>query len=78
MRVTRALMDLSEGQELSEERRANVIERAHQLLRAWNLGYVVVETDRATDDLVQFAKDAFDLTLVASDGSRALYRTSLR
>lgn len=77
MRVTRALMDLSEGESLSDERRANVIERAHQLLPTWRLGYVVVETDRATDELVQFAKDAFGLTFVASDGPYTLYRTSL-
>ena len=77
MRVTRALIDLSEGQSLTDERRANAIERAHQLLRAWNLGYVVVNTDRASGDLIQFAKEAFDLTLVASDGRYQLYKTSL-
>lgn len=78
MRVTRALIDLSEGNTLSDTRRANVIARAHQLLSTWSLGYVVVNTDRASEDLVQFAKDAFDLTLVCSDGPYVLYKTSLR
>jgi hypothetical protein len=77
MRVTRALIDLSEGRSLSAEQRASAIERAHQLLRAWNLGYVVVNTDRAGEELIQFAKEAFDLTFVAADGSFQLYRTSL-
>jgi hypothetical protein len=77
MRVTRALMDLSEGESLTDERRASVVARAHELLRQWNLGYVVVERDRATDELVQFATDAFGLTFVASDGPYALYRTAL-
>ena len=77
MRVTRALIDLSEGQSITDERRANVIERAHQLLRAWNLGYVVVNSDRASEELIQFAKEAFDLTFVASDGPFQLYKTSL-
>jgi hypothetical protein len=77
MRVTRALIDLSEGQSLTDERRANAIERAHQLLRAWNLGYVVVNTDRASGDLIRFAKEAFDLTFVASDGRYQLYKTAL-
>ena len=77
MRVTRALIDLSEGQPLPDEQRANAIERAHQLLRAWNLGYVVVDRDRASEELIQFAKEAFDLTFVASDGRYQLYKTSL-
>jgi hypothetical protein len=77
MRVTRALMDLSEGESLTDERRASAITRAHELLRQWNLGYVVVETGRASDELVQFATEAFGLTFVASDGPYALYRTSL-
>lgn len=77
MRVTRALMDLSEGGTLSDERRANVVARARDLLRQWNLGYVVVETDRATEELVAFAKDAFGLTLVGTDGPYQLYKTAL-
>ena len=77
MRVTRALIDLSEGGSLSEERRANVVARARELLTTWNLGYVIVDTARASEDLVQFATDAFGLTAVAADGGYTLYRTSL-
>jgi hypothetical protein len=77
MRVTRALMDLSEGQELSDERRQNVINRAHEILPTLNLGYVVVNTETASEDLIEFARAAFDLTHVASDGPFVLYRTPL-
>jgi hypothetical protein len=77
MRVTSALIDLSEGQELSEERRQNVINRAHVIMPALNLGYVVVNTDTASEDLIEFARAAFDLTPVASDGPFVLYRTPL-
>ena len=77
MRVTRALIDLSEGRQLSDERRRNVINRAHEIMPVLNLGYVVVNTETASEDLIEFARAAFDLTPVASDGPFVLYRTPL-
>ena len=70
-------MDLSEGETLSDDRRATVIARARELIGNWKVGYMIVDTDRATSDLVNFAIDAFGLTLVASDGPYVLYRTAL-
>ena len=78
MRVTRALIDLSEGKSLDDTRRAEAVARARQLLPVWKLGYVVVDTERASEELVQFAEQAFGLTLVCSDGKYVLYRTSLQ
>jgi hypothetical protein len=76
-RVTRALLDLSEGRTLSDERRIALITRAHEIRSELNIGYVVVDTGRASDELVEFARAAFDLSLVASDGHYVLYRTPL-
>lgn len=76
-RVTRALMDLSEGLSLTDERRKNVIARARETMPSLNIGYVVVNTDDASAELVAFAREAFDLTLVGSDRNWVLYRTPL-
>jgi hypothetical protein len=77
MTVTGALLDLSEGRTLPDERRRRVIERAHEIVSRLNVGYVVVNTAHASGELVDFAREAFDLTLVASDGGLDLYRTPL-
>jgi hypothetical protein len=42
-----------------------------------NIGYVVVNTDMASEELISFALAAFDLTRVTSDGPHVLYRTPL-
>jgi hypothetical protein len=76
-RVTRALIDLCEGRTLTPERRAAVIRRAHDILPTLNIGYVIVNTSRASEDLIRFAHEAFDLTPVATEGERILFRTPL-
>ena len=76
-RVTSALIDLSEGRSLSDERRAAVIQRAHERLPELNIGYVVVNKLRASDELLHFAQQAFDLELVTTEGERMLFRTPL-
>jgi hypothetical protein len=75
--VTSALIDLSEGRSLTPERRAAVIRRAHDIRSTLNIGYVVANTSRASPELIQFARDAFDLTPVATEGDRVLFRTPL-
>jgi hypothetical protein len=75
--VTRALLELSEGRTLPEWQRQEVIGRTHEVMPRLNIGYVVVNTDLASEDLVSFAVAAFDLTRVASDGPYVLYRTPL-
>ncbi len=76
-RVTAALMDLSEGKTLTPERRADAVHRAHEMLAELNIGYVMVNTSRASPGLIEFARDAFDLELVATEGERLLFRTRL-
>lgn len=75
--VTAALIDLSEGRPLSDDRRAHAVRRAHEVLPQLNIGYVVVNRSRASGELIQFAHDAFDLEAVASEGERTLFRTPL-
>ncbi len=74
--VTSALMDLSEGQSLTPERRADVLRAAHDPDRMVRLGvgWVAVDTSRASPELEQFAIEAFDLTLIDRDGTWKLYR----
>ncbi len=76
-RVTAALIQLSEGRTLTAQRRAAAVKRAHEVLPALNIGYVVVNHSRASDELIQFAKEAFDLQQVATEGERTLFRTPL-
>jgi hypothetical protein len=75
--VTSALIDLSEGRSLTPERRAAVIRRAHDIQATLNIGYVVANTSRASAELIQFAREAFDLTPIAAEGDRLLFRTPL-
>ncbi len=76
-RVTRVLMDLSEGRLVSWWRRDTAIEQAHRLAATLGIGYVVVDAGSTSADLMEFAQAAFDLTRVASDGPYVLYRTPL-
>lgn len=77
IRLMRVLFDLSEGKELSEERLARAALTAAETLKQLNVGYVVINTSRASEQLVQFARSSMGLALVATDGSRELYKTSL-
>jgi hypothetical protein len=76
-RITAALIDLSEGRELTPERRAEAIRRAHDRLGQLNIGYVMVNRTRASEQLIQFAREAFDLQVVVTEGERTLFRTPL-
>jgi hypothetical protein len=75
--VTRMLMDLSERRPVDPWRQQAAIEQAHELMPILQIGYVVVDTDTTSEALAQFAREAFDLTRVASDGAYVLYRTPL-
>ena len=67
-RVTRVLLDLSEGRAVSWWRRDAAMEQAHELADTLGIGYVVVDTGATSADLMEFADAAFRLTRVASDG----------
>jgi hypothetical protein len=75
--VTRVLMNLSEGRFVSRRRRDAAVEQAHELAAALQIGYVVVDTETTSAELMEFARMAFDLTRVAADGHYVLYRTPL-
>lgn len=75
--VTRVLMDLSEGRPVSPWRTQAAIEQAHEFMPTLAIGYVVVDTDSTSAELMEFARAAFDLTRVASDGPYVLYSTPL-
>lgn len=77
MKVIRALMDLSEGRRINPARLEWFIERAHSVLPQQRIGYVVVDTTRASPELIAFARAAYDLQLVTTDGPQHLYRTEL-
>jgi hypothetical protein len=75
--ILRALMDLSEGVVLDDETRRRVIDLAHRRAERLNVGWVVIDTARASDDLIAFAQAAFDLESVASDQNWQLYTSRL-
>lgn len=74
MVVIGLLMDLSEGKTVSRDRVEAAIRRAHERRAFYNIGYVVIDRARASDELMTFALAAFDLQYVERDGSYELYR----
>jgi hypothetical protein len=72
-RFFRLLLDLSERRPVSAQRMERAIETALDEAPRLNIGYVIVDTSRASDQLVHFAQSALNLRLVATDGTQALY-----
>jgi hypothetical protein len=73
VRLFRLLFDLSENLPVSAERLESAIERAHDEAVALKIGYVIVDTTRASSQLVAFAKSALDLRQVATEEGQELY-----
>jgi hypothetical protein len=73
IRVFRVLFDLSERLPVSAERMEAAIEQAHIDAPGLQIGYVVVDTTRASAQLVEFARSALDLQLIATEQGQALY-----
>ena len=71
------LLDLSEGHPLDPARAAAALAKAAEVRAALEIGWVVVDRQRAGPELVDFAKRAFDLAFADSDGHWDLYRVSL-
>jgi hypothetical protein len=71
--VLDALMTLSEHRPLSaaQDRRARA--SADQFLARAQLGYLVVDTSRASSELLRFAEEIFGMRKIDEDGSRVLY-----
>jgi hypothetical protein len=72
-----ALLDLSEGRELDPATAAAALAEAPAFVSRRNVGYVVVNTTRASEALIAFATQAFGLTLVTVEGNEHLYQTAL-
>lgn len=69
-----ALLELSEGRELTPEHAARIRARATQFLTRATLGYVVINHARAPKPLIDFVTDAWHLEELERNGARVLYR----
>jgi hypothetical protein len=73
VRVLRVLMRLSEGRAVDAEMKAGALETARADAEKLRVGYVVVNRSRTSDELLEFAREAFAMRLVAADGEWELY-----
>ncbi|MDQ3213933.1 MAG: hypothetical protein M3Q85_14735, partial [Acidobacteriota bacterium] len=67
----------SEGRELDPAASARALAAGPEFVSRRNIGYVVANTSRASEELMVFSQRAFSLTLVAVEGDEHLYRTVL-
>ena len=72
--ILNALIELSEGRELSDDRRVALKSVAASFVHAARLGYVVVDRSRASPALIAFAIETLGLEKIATSGDRDLYR----
>jgi hypothetical protein len=73
-RVLDVLIRLSANPGLTVSSAERLTRGGRHFVRRANLGYVVIDRDRASDALVQFAKRAFGLELLERDGPFELYQ----
>jgi hypothetical protein len=73
----RVLLRLSEGTPVEPELFEAALAGADPIMRRLHLGYVVIDLRRSAPELRDFAKRAFQLSFVSTDGSRELYHTPL-
>ena len=76
--VLAALMALSEGRDVPAGDLDVAKRRGRTFVQAANLGYVVVDRQRAGPRLVDFAIEAMDLEKIGEAGDRELYRPRRR
>lgn len=72
------LVLLSEGLPVPDTLRARGMEIGPAFIRNQRVAYVVIHRDRASSDLVDFARRAFRLHHVASEGPLELYRPEIQ
>jgi hypothetical protein len=72
--VIRSLIRRSEGKPATILRPEIIRARGRAFVRRQRIGYVVIDTLRATSELREYAVHAFDLQLVAKGGGFELYR----
>ncbi len=73
MVVMGLLMDLSEGKTVPRDRVDAAIRRAHERRAFYKIKYVVFDRAKASKDLMDFARAAFDLQYMMKDGNFELY-----
>jgi hypothetical protein len=71
--VLRVLMRLSEGRMANAEMKSRALESAATDRERLGIGYVVVNRTRTSDELLEFARAAFDMRLMAVDREWELY-----
>jgi hypothetical protein len=72
--VLAALLDLSEGRQPSPGDRARALDRGQRFVDRLLMGYVIMDTARASPELRAFAVEAFGLVKIAESDGRELYR----
>ena len=71
----RVLMRLSEGTDVDDDLYARAFARAERTMDRLQIGYVVLDLNQCSPELIAFAKRAFHLSPVSSDEGLELYRT---
>jgi hypothetical protein len=69
------LLELSEGQPVDPGRLDEAVTRARARRKELNIGWIVVDSSRATPELLALCSRAFDLQWTAADGDWTIYRT---
>jgi hypothetical protein len=67
-RLMRVLLDMSAGEEIPQERFDRALLTSRSRIEGLNVKYVVINRDRATPQLEEFARRGFGMTEVAADG----------
>jgi len=73
----RVLIRYSEGTPVEDALLAAAIERGPRNVERLRIGYVVIDRNRSSAELIAFAKTALNLTYMSSDGTLDLYHTTL-
>jgi hypothetical protein len=74
-RLMRVLLDMSAGQEITQERFDRALLSSRQRIEQLNVKYVVINRERATAQLEEFARRGFGMKEVARDGPHILLKT---
>ena len=74
MPLMSVLLELSEGQPVDPARLDDAVARARARQKELNIGWIVVDSSRATPELLALCNRAFDMQLIATDGDWVIYR----
>ena len=74
--IRNALAILSENQRLTPQQEIELLTRGPAFVRAWNIGYVVIDRSATSDVLAGMAIKAFRLDHLETNGTLSLYVTT--